>query len=176
MPLPIHVIVYPQAITQLLNLPSHTLQVPKMYNRLSVTVATATSTKIFLCNGAMLSYRLLEELVALLEQHGFVIAVDELLTGERREKVLKLLNNDKSKAWGDGMLMWCNAVRTKPPVQLGGNGRYLLPLPLKVSVPMFNFFGWTLFCPPWDSTDKFDHTDTFTHTNYCYYVIMNYYS
>eukprot|EP00957_Ditylum_brightwellii_P096886 7378799-Ditylum_brightwellii.AAC.1 len=32
---------------------------------------------------------------------------------------------DKSKSWGDGILVWCNAVRPKPSEQLGVNGRYL---------------------------------------------------
>eukprot|EP00957_Ditylum_brightwellii_P003654 276623-Ditylum_brightwellii.AAC.1 len=32
---------------------------------------------------------------------------------------------DESKSWGYGILVWCNAVRTNPPVQLGVNGRYL---------------------------------------------------
>jgi hypothetical protein len=44
---------------------------------------------------------------------------------EQRKKVLKVLNADESKSWGDGILVWCNAVRTNPPVQLGINGRYL---------------------------------------------------
>eukprot|EP00957_Ditylum_brightwellii_P069265 5258321-Ditylum_brightwellii.AAC.1 len=36
-----------------------------------------------------------------------------------------MLNTDESKSWDDGILVWCNAVRTNPPVQLGINGRYL---------------------------------------------------
>eukprot|EP00957_Ditylum_brightwellii_P070306 5341300-Ditylum_brightwellii.AAC.1 len=32
---------------------------------------------------------------------------------------------DESKSWGDGLLVWCNAVRTKPSEQLGINGKYL---------------------------------------------------
>eukprot|EP00957_Ditylum_brightwellii_P015402 1158864-Ditylum_brightwellii.AAC.1 len=33
---------------------------------------------------------------------------------------------DESRSWGDGILVWCNAVRTKPSEQHGINGRYLL--------------------------------------------------
>jgi hypothetical protein len=44
---------------------------------------------------------------------------------EQRKKVLKVLNTDESKSWGDGILVWCNTVRTNPPVQLGIHGRYL---------------------------------------------------
>eukprot|EP00957_Ditylum_brightwellii_P099093 7547206-Ditylum_brightwellii.AAC.1 len=44
---------------------------------------------------------------------------------EQREKALKMLKCDKSEAWGDGILVWCNAARTQPSVQLGMNGRYL---------------------------------------------------
>eukprot|EP00957_Ditylum_brightwellii_P111446 8500485-Ditylum_brightwellii.AAC.1 len=31
---------------------------------------------------------------------------------------------DESKSWGDGILVWCNAARTKPSEQLGINGKY----------------------------------------------------
>eukprot|EP00957_Ditylum_brightwellii_P210669 15365242-Ditylum_brightwellii.AAC.1 len=44
---------------------------------------------------------------------------------EQREKVLKVLNMDASKSWGDEVLVWCNAVQTKPSEELGINGRYL---------------------------------------------------
>eukprot|EP00957_Ditylum_brightwellii_P129705 9894350-Ditylum_brightwellii.AAC.1 len=59
-----------------------------------------------------------------------ILAFNQVITHlnkivEQRENFLKLLNMDTSKAWGDGILMWCNIVRTKPPVQLGVNGRYL---------------------------------------------------
>eukprot|EP00957_Ditylum_brightwellii_P158317 12051051-Ditylum_brightwellii.AAC.2 len=43
----------------------------------------------------------------------------------QRKKVLEVIKRDESRSWGDGNLVWCNAVRTKPPVQLGINGRYL---------------------------------------------------
>eukprot|EP00957_Ditylum_brightwellii_P127776 9744643-Ditylum_brightwellii.AAC.1 len=32
---------------------------------------------------------------------------------------------DESKSWGDGILVWCNTVGTKPSEQHGINGRYL---------------------------------------------------
>eukprot|EP00957_Ditylum_brightwellii_P094266 7176881-Ditylum_brightwellii.AAC.1 len=44
---------------------------------------------------------------------------------EQMEKVLKLLNTDESNTWDDGILVWCNIVRTKSPVQLVINDRYL---------------------------------------------------
>ena len=44
---------------------------------------------------------------------------------EQRKKVLEVPKTDESKSWGDGILMWCNTVRTNPLVQLGINGRYL---------------------------------------------------
>jgi hypothetical protein len=44
---------------------------------------------------------------------------------EQRKKVLNVLKRDESKSWGDGILVRCNAVRTKPSEQLGINGRYL---------------------------------------------------
>eukprot|EP00957_Ditylum_brightwellii_P137004 10446714-Ditylum_brightwellii.AAC.1 len=37
---------------------------------------------------------------------------------DQRKKVLKVLKVDESKSWGDGILVWCNTVRTNPPVQL----------------------------------------------------------
>eukprot|EP00957_Ditylum_brightwellii_P170554 12983030-Ditylum_brightwellii.AAC.1 len=44
---------------------------------------------------------------------------------EQRKKMLKVLNMDESKSWGYRILVWCNIVRTNPPVQLGINGRCL---------------------------------------------------
>eukprot|EP00957_Ditylum_brightwellii_P108323 8263681-Ditylum_brightwellii.AAC.1 len=32
---------------------------------------------------------------------------------------------DESNSWGDGFLVWCNAVRALPSEQHGINGRYL---------------------------------------------------
>eukprot|EP00957_Ditylum_brightwellii_P190378 14492239-Ditylum_brightwellii.AAC.1 len=32
---------------------------------------------------------------------------------------------DELRSWGDGILVWCNVVRTNPPLKLGINGRYL---------------------------------------------------
>eukprot|EP00957_Ditylum_brightwellii_P179537 13677309-Ditylum_brightwellii.AAC.1 len=46
------------------------------------------------CNGAMLSDRFLEKLTALSEQHGFVIAMDMVLTGGRQtlQKPISFIN------------------------------------------------------------------------------------
>eukprot|EP00957_Ditylum_brightwellii_P041908 3174118-Ditylum_brightwellii.AAC.1 len=48
------------------------------------------------CNGAMPSDRFLEKIAALLEQHGFVIDVDELLTRSRCAKFLQTLQKPSS--------------------------------------------------------------------------------
>eukprot|EP00957_Ditylum_brightwellii_P036792 2786515-Ditylum_brightwellii.AAC.1 len=39
--------------------------------------------------------------------------------------VLKLINNDELKVWGDRILVWYNIFRTKPPAELCVNGRCL---------------------------------------------------
>eukprot|EP00957_Ditylum_brightwellii_P127070 9687539-Ditylum_brightwellii.AAC.1 len=44
---------------------------------------------------------------------------------EQRKKVFEMLKIDESKSWGDGIVVWCNAIRTKSSEQLGINGRYL---------------------------------------------------
>eukprot|EP00957_Ditylum_brightwellii_P039556 2992422-Ditylum_brightwellii.AAC.1 len=44
---------------------------------------------------------------------------------EQGKKVLKILKYDELEAWGDGILVWYNVVRTQPSLQLGMNGRYL---------------------------------------------------
>ena len=153
------------------------------------------------CNGAILSNSFLEDLATLSEQHDFKIALDEVLTGGRckkilkvldtpakfqdcisyismgkwmgmgvvlchekvfskyfgqsvtgettgtnyneaiksfnavlplldninkqREKVLGILKVDEKDAWGDGILIWCNCVVTKPVQTQALNGRYL---------------------------------------------------
>eukprot|EP00957_Ditylum_brightwellii_P052358 3971368-Ditylum_brightwellii.AAC.1 len=49
-------------------------------------------------NGAILSNRFLEKLAVLLEQHGFVTAVDEVLTGSRCAKFLQIFQKPSSFA------------------------------------------------------------------------------
>eukprot|EP00957_Ditylum_brightwellii_P193569 14740327-Ditylum_brightwellii.AAC.1 len=60
-----------------------------------------------------------------------ILALEQVISNlskiaDQRNKVLKVLKTDESKSWGDGILEWCNAVRTNHPVQLVINGRYLL--------------------------------------------------
>jgi len=43
----------------------------------------------------------------------------------QRKKVLNILKVDEKDAWGEGILIWCNCVITKPLETLALNGRYL---------------------------------------------------
>ena len=44
---------------------------------------------------------------------------------KQREKVLGILKVDEKDAWGDGILIWCNCVVTKPVQTQALNRRYL---------------------------------------------------
>jgi hypothetical protein len=84
----------------------------------------------------------------------------------QRKKVLEALTTDESKSWGDGILVWCNAVRTNPTVQLGINDRCL---PFIVNKKKEDDFDSSIFSTSQHFTAKSSAGDEFSFdkTNCC---------